>query len=243
LARHLGPDERLHAALGYAARGLHVLPLHHPVGREATLEVGCSCGELACGQVGDHPLPPGGAADATGDPDRIRWWWRRFPFANVGLATGVHFDVLDVQGASADTFRWSLAIAALRAGGPLVRTGGDGWQFFLRPLGLGDLRTRRLPRVAWRGLGGWVAAPPSRHPSGAVATWVHDLDTPLPETPEALHGRLGSPSGARPLPRPSHVRPFVRLKRAVGSAERIGLAISPPPVVTMNTLRPSRTRD
>ena len=223
MARLLDPHERLGAALGYAALGLHVLPLHHPVfgpdEQRAEGGVRCSCGDHACQQLGDHPIIPGGAGEATGDPDRIRWWWRRFPLANVGLATGQQFDVLDVEGAGGDRLRWSLVVATLRAGGPLVRTGGDGWQFYLAPLGLGDIRPAGLARIGWRGLGGWVAAPPSRHASGAVAAWVRGPDTPLPVVPTALRERLRSSPPSHPnapgvrLP-PSPLRPYVHLPRS-----------------------------
>jgi Bifunctional DNA primase/polymerase, N-terminal len=243
MTRLLEPDERLRAALRYAAHGLHVLPLQHPVSTGAALGVGCSCAEPACDRVGDHPLSPGGAADATTDPARIRWWWRRFPLANVGLATGIAFDVLEVEAAAADLLRWSLVVAALRAGGPLVRTGGDGWQFLLAPLGLGSLEPGGLDRVTWRGFGDWIAAPPSRHASGAVAAWVHDPETalPVPEAPWPLRQRLPALAMDRPpLRSPSPVRPFVRLRRAVAAPER---SIHHPPVATANGARTPGSRD
>ena len=86
------------AALEYARRGLPVVPLHYAVRNGRTTAVACSCGEPACARVGAHPLPSHGAADATTDPIRLTWWWRRFPEANVGLATGVGFDALIVRG-------------------------------------------------------------------------------------------------------------------------------------------------
>ncbi|HET9559785.1 MAG TPA: bifunctional DNA primase/polymerase, partial [Actinomycetota bacterium] len=65
------------AALDYARRGLPVVPLHHAVRNRRTTAVACSCGEPACARVGAHPLPSHGAADATTDPIRLTWWWRR----------------------------------------------------------------------------------------------------------------------------------------------------------------------
>jgi hypothetical protein len=199
------PDRGAHlrAALDYAALGLQVLPLHHPVpvapAPGGAPRVGCSCGEAACGQVGGHPLAPGGALDASCDPGRVRWWWRRFPLANIGLATGVHFDVFEVQGAGGDLARWASVSAALRAGGPLVRAGGDGWHFYLAPLGLGDRHPTGLERTAWRGLGGFVPAPPSRHPGGAVATWIRGPGPP-PAVPAPLRARLLASFPSRPFP-------------------------------------------
>jgi Bifunctional DNA primase/polymerase, N-terminal len=100
------------AALAYAARGIHVLPLHHPEARPQAARptpagpapgwaLGCSCGDRACGQVGKHPLGalvPHGLREATTNRARILAWWTAHPQANVGLATGHRFDVLDLDG-------------------------------------------------------------------------------------------------------------------------------------------------
>jgi Bifunctional DNA primase/polymerase, N-terminal len=191
-------QERLRQALAYAARGIPVLPLHRPVVRRPAaarglVEVGCSCGDRDCAAIGKHPMTPLGAAEATTDPGRLAWWWRRHPGANVGLATGWLFDVLDVDGPeSGDTARWSAVAQVLGRRGPLVRTGGDGWHFYLAPTGMHDPRVRGLAKLHWRGRGGWVVAPPSRHASGGVYLWVRGLDAPLPEVPVSLRGRLES---------------------------------------------------
>jgi bifunctional DNA primase/polymerase-like protein len=51
----------------------------------------------------------------------------RHPQANVGLATGHRFDVLDVDGpAGAHAIQELAATHGLQSSGPLVRTGG-GW--------------------------------------------------------------------------------------------------------------------
>jgi hypothetical protein len=226
VARQPHADERLRAALDYATLGLPVLPLHHPVVEPpaspgATPTIGCSCADAGCQLVGDHPIPPPGVVAATTDRERVRWWWRRFPLANVGLATGFLFDVLEVEGVVGDASRWSVVAATLRVGGPLVRTGGDGWHFYLAPLGLGAWSPVGLARVGWRGLGGHVAAPPSRHRSGAVAAWVRGLDAPLALAPAPLRERLG-------LPRPG------RATASSGPDEQDGYVIPPRSAVPRN---------
>ena len=167
------------AALDYARRGLPVVPLHYVVRTRRTTAVACSCGEPACARVGAHPLAAHGAADASTDPMRLTWWWRRFPEANVGLATGASFDALIVHGSSGDAARWSAFAQALRSAGPLVRT-GDTWHFLFAPMGLASQRPWGLARSEWRGWGGWVVAPPSHHPGRARAPRVRDHDTPQP---------------------------------------------------------------
>jgi Bifunctional DNA primase/polymerase, N-terminal/Protein of unknown function (DUF2637) len=70
---------------------------HHP----AMERTSCSCRDPDCGQPAKHPLGslvPHGVKDATTNRARILAWWTRHPQANIGLATGHRFDVLDVDG-------------------------------------------------------------------------------------------------------------------------------------------------
>jgi O-acetyl-ADP-ribose deacetylase (regulator of RNase III) len=207
-----GAGELAAAAVGYARRGIPVLPLHYPVQRTraGTAAVGCSCRAPDCGQPGKHPLAalvPHGVKDASRDPAVVGAWWRRFPQANIGLATGIVFDALDVDGpqgaaalrAFADTHHLQLPA------GPLVRTGSGGRHLYLAPTGLGNPAPRGLAHVDWRGRGGYVVAPPSRHASGDRYRFLHDLTAPLVAVPQALRERLepapthrSSPTDHRP---------------------------------------------
>jgi Bifunctional DNA primase/polymerase, N-terminal len=204
------------AAMGYAARGIPVLPLHyplphrgdlHPVGgdQQPAVRSGCSCRDPDCGQPAKHPLGslvPHGVKDATCNRARILAWWTRHPQANIGLATGHTFDVLDVDGPTGAKAIQELAAAhGLHSSGPLVRTGGGGWHYYLAPTGLGNVQPRGLAHVDWRGRGGYVVAPPSRHASGRPYQWVpsRDLATPLGEVPAALRARLERQVPQRPV--------------------------------------------
>jgi Bifunctional DNA primase/polymerase, N-terminal len=208
------------AALGYASRGIPVLPLHHPLPHHGDLQAltgdrplvssvawtSCSCRDPGCGQSAKHPLGslvPHGVKDATTNRARVLAWWTRHPLANIGLATGYRFDVLDVDGTiGAQAIRTFAGEHAVRSSGPLVRTGGGGWHYFLAPTGLGNVVPHGLERVDWRGRGGYVVAPPSRHRSGLLYQWVagRDLDTRLAEVPAALLQRLQHRQADRPAP-------------------------------------------
>jgi hypothetical protein len=196
------------AAVAYASRGIPVLPLHYPLPHPSGLQpvpsdsqpalarVGCSCRDPGCGQVAKHPLGslvPHGVTDATCNRARILAWWTRHPQANIGLACGHVFDVLDIDGPEGEAAIRALAAAhGLESSGPLVRTGGGGWHYYLAPTGLGNVQPQGLEHVDWRGRGGYVVAPPSRHGSGNPYQWVigRDLDTPLAEVPAPLRARL-----------------------------------------------------
>jgi hypothetical protein len=207
------------AALGYASRGIPVLPLYYPLPHHRgiqpvtddrqqahpTVGTGCSCRDPHCGQVAKHPLGvlvPHGLKDATTNRARVLAWWTQQPQANIGLACGHLFDVLDVDGPTgAQAIRAFAGQHDLESSGPLVRTGG-GWHLYLAPTGLGNVHPRDLERVDWRGRGGYVVAPPSRHRSGHPYTWVagRDLDTPLAEVPPPLLERLQHRQADRPTP-------------------------------------------
>jgi len=198
------------AALGYASRGIPVLPLHYPLPHRGDVQpltgdrppvpapptTGCSCRDPGCGQPGKHPLGslvPHGLKDATTNRARVLAWWTRHPQANIGLATGHRFDVLDVDGPAGRHAIRQLAVEhRLQSSGPLVRTGGGGWHYYLAPTGLGNVRPAGLAHVDWRGRGGYVVAPPSRHASGHPYQWLagRELDTPPGQVPLVLLERL-----------------------------------------------------
>jgi hypothetical protein len=145
---------------------------------------------------------PHGVKDATCNRARVLAWWTRHPQANIGLATGHTFDVLDVDGPAGEAaIRTLAATHGLHSSGPLVRTGGGGWHFYLAPTGLGNAQPAGLEHVDWRGRGGYVVAPPSRHASGHPYQWVagRDLDASVEEVPAVLLERLER----RPLQRPA----------------------------------------
>jgi hypothetical protein len=183
----------LDAVLGYAARGIPIYPAHWPRPKPDGASLACSCSRgPTCDRRAKHPLVRHGVNDATTNQAQLERWWQRWPEANIGLATGVVFDALDVDGpAGVAALRQLARTADLRLPGPLVRTGGGGWHYWFAPTGLGNRPPQGLPHVDWRGKGGCVLAPPSRHASGATYRWLRGLDqTPLPKVPTALRTLL-----------------------------------------------------
>jgi Bifunctional DNA primase/polymerase, N-terminal len=193
----------LDAALGYAARGIPVYPVHwpRPIVDRASLTCSCRRG-AACDRPAKHPLVGHGIHDATTEVAQLERWWRRWPQANLGLATGIIFDALDIDGAVGLASLRQLAPAADPwLPGPVVRTGGGGWHYWFAPTGLGNRPPRGVSHVDWRGIGGCVLAPPSRHVSGGTYRWLRALDwASLPVVPAALRALLDPdpPTTTRP---------------------------------------------
>jgi integrase len=155
---------------------------------------------------------------AAGLP-RIRLHDVRHSYATAALKAGISARVISERLGHA--IRQLAAAHGLASSGPLVRTGGGGWHFYLAPTGLGNVHPRGLDHVDWRGRGGYVVAPPSRHASGHPYHWVaagRDLDTPPGPVPSVLLERLQP----RQLQRPTG--PDQLPTAADGSGERYARA-------------------
>lgn len=146
------------AALQYASIGWPVFPLlpqeKRPDGRR---NVG----------IDNVTMAPQGLKNATTDAGQIERWWKASPEANIGLATGHCFDVLDIDGEEGLVTYLELTgeHGADERNLPMVSTGSGGLHVYVLPTGHG-LRTAMWHKIDWRGAGGYVVAPPSIHPNG-----------------------------------------------------------------------------
>ncbi|WP_344573389.1 bifunctional DNA primase/polymerase [Actinoplanes palleronii] len=182
------------AALAYARHGIPVLPVHTPAQGGV-----CSCARGArCDSPGKHPRLRHGLTEASTDPHVITLWWTHWPQANVGLRTGVVMDVADVDSAQG----WHGLRHLLgdeMPPGPQVRTGGGGRHLWFQPTGHGN-RVHLVPGLDWRGAGGYVLAPPSRHVAGTGYTWIRRPGSALPVIPAPLRDLIAGPPPAPPQP-------------------------------------------
>ena len=200
----LGELPPARAAEAYAALGYRVVAIH-----AVRAGGGCSCRQGSrCADPGKHPCLAGWPSAASTTPAEVRRWWQRWPQANVGLVTGRRFDVLDLDGpAGMEAIRAALSYRdPAEHPGPVARTGGGGWHLLYSPSGLGN-RVGLLPGADWRGRGGLIVAPPSRHRSGRPYRWVRPLTAELPAVPEPLRRLLAPP---RPATRPPAELPTER---------------------------------
>jgi hypothetical protein len=154
----------LEAALALVQAGLTVFPLH------SLANGACTCKKAACPSPGKHPLTSKGFKDATRDTSIIAAWWKRWPFANIGLPTGgpLHLLVIDCdpRNGGPTTFTELKGLfPTIPNAGIRVRTGGGGLHVYLKYSG-GPLPKELAKGIDLKGEGGYVVAPPSLHSSG-----------------------------------------------------------------------------
>lgn len=179
-------------ALSYAERfKWPVLALHWPV------DNGCSCKDgIKCESIGKHPQYHRedllhGCHSATTDPEIIRCWYKRWPQANIGIATGEQsFDVLDADVHPEKGINGNDTLDDLQAKyGKLPDTveqltGGGGRQILFMHDDRIDNRVKFAPGLDTRSTGGLVVVPPSLHASGQRYQW--ELSSMPGEVPLAV---------------------------------------------------------
>ncbi len=166
----------LDEALQLAGRGWRIFPVH------TTVSGACSCGR-ACGKdAGKHPRIKAWQKEASTDAGKIHRWWKRWPQANIGLATGQGLVVVDIDGPD----ELATLQAAVTRYGPLpaastVRTGRGMHLYFKGAIG----GSRKIGGLLFRGDGGFGSAPPSLQGPGRRYRWIKQ--GPLPELPHWIN--------------------------------------------------------
>lgn len=149
------------AALWYAEHGLMVFPLQ-PGGKRP--------------YSGTH-----GLKDGSTDPGQIRSWWSARPDSNIGLCTGHVVDVIDIDG-PVGVKQWADHLARPNGLGEvigIVNTPRAGGTHLYRPAtGAGN---GHMEGLDYRGIGGYVVAPPSVSPTGQRYRWTRALTVKGPD--------------------------------------------------------------
>ena len=153
------------------------------------------------------PLTPHGCKDAKKDTGPIKAWWRKWPNASVGIATG-SISSLVVIDEDLDEDKGVDGIQTMAAwekdNGELPETvraitgrGGAHLYFHYTGSDIGN-RAGIIEGVDVRGEGGYVIAPPSIHPNGASYEWECDPEeTPLAEVNEIVKRFLSTGAAGR----------------------------------------------
>ncbi len=196
----------LNAALGYAGLGWPVIPVE-PRGKRPLIQ----------------RWPEWGNSHA----DVLIAAWNKYPEANIGLVTGVAFDVLDIDGPKGRETLDRLLDEPYSHEGPAVKT-GRGLHLYFAPTGEGN-RGNPDSKLDYRGRGGFVVAPPSIHPDGHRYTWTsHGASYDLPEAPWWLRKWLAPPAVPAQAPKaPSPLADGIRASRPpiLEVAQSLGLRL------------------
>ena len=129
------------------------------------------------------PLTPHGCKDAKKAVGPIKAWWKKWPDANVGIATGAMSNLIVIdedcdEDKGLDGYQsvkdWERIHAGLPET-PMSITGRGGYHLYFHYEGT-DIKNRTglLEGVDVRGEGGYVIAPPSTHPNGTEYVWEYD---------------------------------------------------------------------
>jgi hypothetical protein len=193
------------AAQQYAAMGWPVCPGANPSGGLDGIGMpepgrACSCDRVGCPAPGAHPVSPTWQMQATVDATVIGQWWETRPEANVILATGRVFDVLDVPAVAGATALARMSDDGVETG-PVSIVGTDRMHFYVGTRGAPadedewwscglDASPDLLVQtewLRWHCRDSYVLAPPSRYGTGQDVRWVREPA-----------GRI-LPDGLRPL--------------------------------------------
>jgi len=205
------------AALAYASGGLHVFPLH-----SIALDGHCTCGNSDCKSPGKHPRTRHGVSDATTDNDQIIAWWKQWPGANIGVATGHGgLYVIDLDGPEGNN-NWN----QLTDNNPTpqtrsVATGNGRHLWFLTDHELGNSASRIAPGIDTRGRGGYVVAPPSVHAAGTTYSFENP-GSPLANLPTWIVEHLTRRT--TPTPPDTTRGDSHALRRLEGAAGKVAIA-------------------
>lgn len=161
-------------ALLYLSQGFPVFPVCSPLMGLHQHRKNGKLADCAPDKRGKNPMVRwGDYQEELPSEEQVRSWWRRWPNANIGMATGrlSRVVVLDCDSGEARTLCMSM-------GGleetPAVWTGAPGGiHFWLRCPENDTLRNfvKDIPGTDFRGEGGYVLLPPSRHHRGATYRW------------------------------------------------------------------------
>ncbi len=189
----------LDEALGYVRKGWPVLPLH------GTNQGNCTCRKPDCGNQGKHPRAMNGVNDATTDETTIKQWWKKWPDANVGIATGeksvlVVLDIDDRNDGEDSLVQLQTDYGELPNTVESLTSGGGRHLIFQHP-GNGT-KIKNVTNLSGftgidiKGDGGYIVAPPSIHLSGKPYNWEmssHPDEMPIAPLPDWLLKLMTTP--------------------------------------------------
>lgn len=186
----------LRAALGYAARGWQIVPLHG-----IAPDGSCTCGDHHTGREGTrgkHPVVGRWQHEATTDEERIQEWVESRPLGNIGVSLGEASGIIDVE---ADSSEGEVTLGRLCHGlvTPTYRSGRSVHRLLRWSQHLPATAVVKIAGVEFRlgggGRGAQSVLPPSRHWGGQSYEWLPGMspdECDPAEIPDALLALLST---------------------------------------------------
>jgi hypothetical protein len=145
------------------------------------------------------PATAHGLKDATTDLEQIRAWWDLDPNFNVAIATGAisKIFVVDVDGPDAER---ELRRLELPATVEAITARGRHLYFKHPNAPVRNTAGKIAPGVDTRGDGGYVLAPPSIHPSGALYRWAPNGIRTAAAAPDQLIAKISERANGKATP-------------------------------------------
>jgi hypothetical protein len=139
-----------------------------PLGQAALEVASLGLGVFPLRPRGKTPLTAHGHLDASIEEEAILLWWGRRPHANIGLAIPSGLVVVDIDDPAAPL---RLKAEGRELPATVKSSTGRGVHLFYRTEAEFRNAVQLFPGVDLRGVGGYVVAPPSIHPTGACYRW------------------------------------------------------------------------
>jgi hypothetical protein len=198
------PDGRtmLEHALEYLALGYPIFPVCSPLMGSHRHMIEGKLRECTPDRRGKNPMAPWKSCQTElPSAAQVRAWWGQWPNANIGMATGALSGVVVLDCDNGEASRVALEKGGLEKA-PAVWTGTPGGlHLWIEHPGYPVKNfVREIAGTDFRGDGGYVLLPPSRHHKGATYRWnEHTLGKAPPPVPSwlepSLNGRSGSAGG------------------------------------------------
>lgn len=174
-----GPGVMLSHALAYLERGYPIFPVCSPLMASHRHWNGTTMATCPKDRRGKLPLVKWKPYQMELPTEiDVRSWGAKWPAANIGMATGTLSGIVVLDCDSGEAKRQAMENGGLSET-PTVFTGKPGGvHFWLAYPGhaVSNFAAKR-PGLDFRGDGGYVLLPPSRHVSGATYRWVTGTET------------------------------------------------------------------
>jgi hypothetical protein len=196
-------ESHLSAALLLAQQSFSLLPLHS-ISSDGT----CTCNREDCDRPGKHPRTLNGSKDATRDKVTIQAWWKQYPRANIGIATGIAANLIvldvDLKSGGLESLQKLEAQHGSLEAHRQVTSGGGGKHFYFQAA---EIPIKNcvgfLPGLDIRGKGGYIVAPPSLHASGKRYAWGNELS--IQQMPAWLIALISLPASCPKTEESTHI--------------------------------------